>query len=128
VAVQSHHFWPTGLSFVLHSSSSVDLGHIYIRKHLYNINPMPSKPVEPITIPVRITFPDNTELWTTIDPTTQHHSVCCDLCNKIVKAGLRGSGNPITAHRGTRDCLDRVFKKDQQAARERLQVSNILHD
>ena len=37
---------------------------------------MPFKPVEPITIPVRITFPDNTELWTTIDPTTQHHS--CD--------------------------------------------------
>ena len=34
---------------------------------------MPSKPVEPITIPVRITFPDNTELWTTIDPTTGHH-------------------------------------------------------
>ena len=89
---------------------------------------MPSKRVEPITTSVRITFPDNIELWTTIDPTTGHHSVCCDLCNKKVKAGLRGSGNPITAHRGTRDCQDRAFKKDQREARERLQVSNVLYD
>src|ERR1700677_1649356 len=89
---------------------------------------MPSKPVGPITVLVRITFPDNIELWTTIDPATQDHSVCCDLCNKIVKAGLWGSGNPITAHRGTRDCQDCVFKRDQQEARECLQVSSTLYD
>jgi len=89
---------------------------------------MPSKSVEPITTPVRITFPDNTELWTTIDPISGHHSVCCDLCNKCVKAGLRGSGNPITAHRGTKQCQDQAFKRDQRKAREHLQVSNTLHD
>jgi hypothetical protein len=35
------------------------------------MNTIPSTPVEFITVPVRITFPDNTELWTTINPQLQ---------------------------------------------------------
>jgi hypothetical protein len=36
-----------------------------------NLTPSFSDAVEFITVPVRITFPDNTELWTTINPQLQ---------------------------------------------------------
>ena len=48
---------------------------------------MPIKVVVPITTPVKITFPDKTELWTIVDPDTGQHSVQCDLCGKNLKAG-----------------------------------------
>jgi len=89
---------------------------------------MPRKAVVPITTPVKITFPDKTELWTVIDPDTGQHSVQCDLCSKNLKAGLQGSGNTITMHRNGKDCEKQVTKKKKQMALERLLVSNVLHD
>jgi len=35
-----------------------------------------------------ITFPDNTELWTTIDPTTGHSSLICPLTPSVVQRPL----------------------------------------
>jgi hypothetical protein len=89
---------------------------------------MPSQPVKPLRTPVKLTLPDGTELTSSLDPVTNIHSVDCDICGKVILLGLRGAGNSIYQHRNSEGCISRVFKKEKEAARVRLNVSHLCHD
>ena len=67
----------------------------YFQHHL-----MPYQPVKPLETPVKLTFPDGTELISSVDPVTNLHSVHCGLCGKLIKLGLQGAGNSIFKQRG----------------------------
>ena len=61
---------------------------------------MPSQLVEPLTTPIRLTFPDGTELISSIDPDTNLHSVQCDLCGKVNQLGLlKDMRNHVGGHK-----------------------------
>ena len=48
---------------------------------------MPSKPIEPLKTPVKLSFHDGTELTSLFDPATNLHSVHCDLYGKLNQLG-----------------------------------------
>jgi hypothetical protein len=89
---------------------------------------MPSQAVKPLETPVKLNFPDKTELTSVIDPVTLLHSVQCDLCGKLNQLGPRGAGNSIYQHRGSEGCRKCAIKQEKQAAKARLQVSSQLSD
>jgi hypothetical protein len=89
---------------------------------------MPTQPVQPLSTPVKLTFPDGTELLSSIDPETNQHSVYCDLCGKLNQLGPRGAGNSIYQHRGSEGCKIRVIKQGKQAAKERMKVGNMYYN
>ena len=71
---------------------------------------MPSQPVKPLGIPVKLGFPDGTQLTSLFDPVTNQHSVHCDLCGKLNQLGLRGAGNSIYQHRNSEGCRFHALK------------------
>ena len=91
-------------------------------------NTMPTQPVQPLRMPVKLTFPDGTELTSSFDPVTNMHSVYCDLCGKFNQLGPRGAGNSIFQHRDSEGCKNQAIRQMKQAAKERLKVSHICYD
>ena len=87
---------------------------------------MPSQPIEPFKTPVKLSFPDGTELTSLFDPATNLDSVHCDLCGALNQLRPQGAGNSIYQHRGSEGCKIRVFKQEKEAARECLKVSYLI--
>ena len=87
---------------------------------------MPYQPIKPLKTPVKLSFPDGTELTSLFDPATNQHTVLCDLCGKLNQLGPQEGGNSIYQHRGSDGCKIPVIKQDKKAARERLEVSYLI--
>ena len=80
-------------------------------------------PKEPVTEPVTFAFPDAKQLTSIIDTETKRHSVACDLCGCILNLGIKGSGHPLTQHKGSTACRRKAHNVQKEGTRERLLVS-----
>ena len=61
-----------------------------------------------------------------IDPETKQHLVTCDLCNQVIKLGIRGSIHPISQHRDSVNCKRRAFKESKLDLKSRNLVSQAI--
>jgi hypothetical protein len=79
-----------------------------------------SPPLIPVATPVTFSF-DSGEIQLTsiIDPETKQHSVTCDLCNQVIKLGIRGSINHISQHRDGENCKRKAFKMSKLNSKSR---------
>jgi hypothetical protein len=67
------------VSFALHRSRSKLSTYTFQFLH----HSMPHQLVNPLTTPIRLTFPDGIELISSIESATNLHLVQCDLCGKV---------------------------------------------
>jgi hypothetical protein len=66
------------------------------------------------------------QLTSIIDPETKQHSVTCDLCNQVIKLGIRGSINRISQHMDGDNCKRKAFKMSKLNSKSRNLVSGTI--
>ena len=125
VAVQTRAQLIISRSYILPSLLTVQ--H-FKKKHEIHLNTliMPA-PQTPVATPVTFSF-DNGEIQLTsvIDPETRQHLVTVDLCNQVIKLGIRGSIGPISLHRDSEKCKRWVFKVSNLNSKNRNLVSEAI--
>ena len=84
-------------------------------------------PKTPVATPVSFSF-DNGEIQLTsvIDSETKQHLVTCDLCNQVMKLGIRGSIGPISQHRDSEKCKRWVFEVSKLNSKNRNLVGEAI--
>jgi hypothetical protein len=82
-------------------------------------------PKTPVASPITFSFNNGEILLTSvIDPQTKQHLVTCDLCNQIIKLGIRGSIVPISLHRDSEKCKRKMFKVTNLDSKKNRNVMN----
>ena len=80
-------------------------------------------PKTPVASPVTFSF-DHGEIQLTsvIDPETRQHLVTCDLCNQVIKLGIRGSIGPISQHKRWVFEVSKLNSKNRNLVSEAIQI------
>ena len=84
-------------------------------------------PKTPVATPVAFSFNNGEiQLTSVINPETRQHLVTCDLCNQVIKLGMRGSIGPISQHRNSEKCERWIFKVSKLNSKNRNLVSEAI--